>query len=112
MADGFPLSGLAFAHARKILVVAPHPDDETLGCGGLISLLAQNGSAFYIVFVTDGSASHRNSRAWPSARLAHNANGKPAMLLHVSEYQMRHCCFSDCPTPICPLPKLPLGKTP
>jgi LmbE family N-acetylglucosaminyl deacetylase len=70
MADGFPLSGLAFAHARKILVVAPHPDDETLGCGGLISLLAQNGSAFYIVFVTDGSASHRNSRAWPSARLA------------------------------------------
>ena len=70
MADGFPLSGLAFAHARKVLVVAPHPDDETLGCGGLISLLAQNGSAFYIVFVTDGSASHRNSRAWPSARLA------------------------------------------
>ena len=26
--------------------------------------------AFYIVFVTDGSASHRNSRAWPAARLA------------------------------------------
>jgi LmbE family N-acetylglucosaminyl deacetylase len=39
-------------------------------CGGLISLLAQNGSAFCIVFVTDGSASHRNSRAWPAARLA------------------------------------------
>ena len=70
MADGFPLSNLKFAHARKVLVVAPHPDDETLGCGGLISLLAQNGSAFYIVFVTDGSASHRNSRAWPPARLA------------------------------------------
>jgi LmbE family N-acetylglucosaminyl deacetylase len=50
--------------------VAPHPDDETLGCGGLISLLAQNGAAFYIVFVTDGSASHRNSTAWPTARLA------------------------------------------
>ena len=70
MADGFPLFNLKFAHARKVLVVAPHPDDETLGCGGLISLLAQNGTAFYIVFVTDGSASHRNSRAWPSARLA------------------------------------------
>jgi LmbE family N-acetylglucosaminyl deacetylase len=70
MADGFPLFNLKFAHARKVLVVAPHPDDETLGCGGLISLLAQNGTAFYIVFVTDGSASHRNSRAWPPARLA------------------------------------------
>jgi LmbE family N-acetylglucosaminyl deacetylase len=70
MDDGLDLSSLPFAHARKILVVAPHPDDETLGCGGLVSLLAQNGAAFYIVFVTDGSASHRNSSAWPSARLA------------------------------------------
>ena len=70
MVEGLDLSSLPFTHARKILVVAPHPDDETLGCGGLVSLLAQNGSAFYIVFVTDGSASHRNSTAWPTARLA------------------------------------------
>jgi LmbE family N-acetylglucosaminyl deacetylase len=70
MTDGSPLSNLKLAHARKVLVVAPHPDDETLGCGGLISLLAQNGRVFYIVFVTDGSASHRNSSAWPAARLA------------------------------------------
>ena len=70
MTNGFPLFNLKLAHARKVLVVAPHPDDETLGCGGLISLLAQNGRVFYIVFVTDGSASHRNSSAWPAARLA------------------------------------------
>jgi LmbE family N-acetylglucosaminyl deacetylase len=56
--------------ARKILVVAPHPDDESLGCGGLISLSAQAGSSVYIVFVTDGAASHRNSTAWSPARLA------------------------------------------
>ena len=60
---------LAFAQHRKILVVAPHPDDETLGCGGLLSLSAQTGSTAYIVFVTDGAASHRGSRAWPPARL-------------------------------------------
>jgi LmbE family N-acetylglucosaminyl deacetylase len=65
----FLLSKLEFAHG-KVLVVAPHPDDESLGCGGLISLLAQNNSAFYIVFVTDGSASHRNSKAWSPRRLA------------------------------------------
>jgi LmbE family N-acetylglucosaminyl deacetylase len=70
MDNGLDLSSLPFANARKILVVAPHPDDETLGCGGIVSLLAQKGSAFYIVFVTDGSASHRNSTAWPTARLA------------------------------------------
>jgi LmbE family N-acetylglucosaminyl deacetylase len=65
----FPLSKLEFSRGR-VLVVAPHPDDESLGCGGLISLLAQNNSAFYILFVTDGSASHRNSKAWPPTRLA------------------------------------------
>jgi LmbE family N-acetylglucosaminyl deacetylase len=59
----------AFALRRRILVVAPHPDDESLGCGGLISLAARNGSAFYIIFVTDGAASHSNSRAWPRDRL-------------------------------------------
>jgi LmbE family N-acetylglucosaminyl deacetylase len=61
---------LPFAQRRKILVVAPHPDDETLGCGGLISLSTQTGSAVYVVFVTNGTASHRKSRAWPRARLA------------------------------------------
>jgi LmbE family N-acetylglucosaminyl deacetylase len=62
-------AGPGFAHSRRILVVAPHPDDESLGCGGLISLAANRGSAFFIVFVTDGAASHPTSRAWPRDRL-------------------------------------------
>jgi LmbE family N-acetylglucosaminyl deacetylase len=60
----------ALSRARKILVVAPHPDDESLGCGGLISLSIQAGSSVCVVFVTDGAASHRKSTAWPPARLA------------------------------------------
>ena len=55
--------------AQRILVVAPHPDDESLGCGGLILSLAGLGRAFHVVFVTDGGASHLKSREWPRERL-------------------------------------------
>lgn len=34
---------------------APHPDDETLGCGGTLALLRQNGCEVKVVFVTDGA---------------------------------------------------------
>jgi LmbE family N-acetylglucosaminyl deacetylase len=44
--------------ASSPLVIAPHPDDETLGCGGTVALLAQNRAAVHVLFVTDGSASH------------------------------------------------------
>lgn len=40
--------------ARKVLVFAPHPDDETLGCGGTLARLAQMCSV-KVVLVTDGS---------------------------------------------------------
>ena len=56
--------------ARRLLVIAPHPDDESLGCGGLIASFARDGRQTHTVFVTDGGASHRNSVSWPRARLA------------------------------------------
>lgn len=38
---------------RKILVVAPHPDDETLGCGGTLLRLKNEGHKIYWVIVTE-----------------------------------------------------------
>lgn len=56
--------------ARAALVIAPHPDDEALGCGGLLAALAEAGARLGAVFVTDGGASHPRSRDWPRQRLA------------------------------------------
>ncbi|GBC99764.1 hypothetical protein HRbin17_02295 [bacterium HR17] len=38
----------------RIAIVAPHPDDEALGCGGLIQWLVNNGVIPHILVVTDG----------------------------------------------------------
>ncbi len=40
---------------RSILIVAPHPDDETLGPGGQIALLTKEGYSVHILVLTDGS---------------------------------------------------------
>ena len=53
-----------------VMVIAPHPDDETLGCGGLIAQCVREGRAVHTVFVTDGSASHPGSKTWDRPRLA------------------------------------------
>ena len=55
--------------SARAVVVAPHPDDEILACGGLLQLLAQQGSAVLLVAVTDGDASHPGSPLWPKERL-------------------------------------------
>jgi LmbE family N-acetylglucosaminyl deacetylase len=48
----------AAALARPAVVLAPHPDDETLGCGGLIAMKRDAGVPVTVVFMTDGSSSH------------------------------------------------------
>lgn len=41
--------------AQRVLVLAPHPDDEIVGCGGLLLQLLASGSLVEVVFLTDGS---------------------------------------------------------
>lgn len=54
---------------RELLVIAPHPDDESLGCGGLLAWAAMTGRRPRVLFVTDGEGSHTGSRLYPPRRL-------------------------------------------
>ena len=52
------------------LVIAPHPDDETLGCGGLIALLRKASVPIQAMILSDGRNSHPGSRTHPPQRVA------------------------------------------
>lgn len=51
----------------RILIIAPHPDDESIGCGGLLSLY---GSQCDVVVATDGRGGHAPGFAGSEEELA------------------------------------------
>lgn len=55
---------------ERVIVVAAHPDDETLGAAGLVRRLARAGVATDIVVATNGEASHPNSPTHTAVQLA------------------------------------------
>ncbi len=48
--------------APKVLVLAPHPDDEILGCGGTLKQIIQNGGKVRVIYLTDGSLGFNDSK--------------------------------------------------
>lgn len=49
---------------KKLIVFAAHPDDETIGCGGTIKKLSQNGCEVIVVFATSGNTGIDQSRSY------------------------------------------------
>lgn len=47
---------------KKILVLAAHPDDETLGCGGTINRLSSEGHQVQLITFTNGEGARGNNK--------------------------------------------------
>lgn len=44
---------------KRVVIIAPHPDDEAIGCGGLIQALVERGALPHVIILTGGEGSHR-----------------------------------------------------
>lgn len=68
--QAFTLDEQVLEGLSPLLILAPHPDDETLGCGGLIATASRLGLRPRVAYLTDGEHSHTGSPTWPPQRIA------------------------------------------
>lgn len=81
--------------AAPAVVFAPHPDDETLGCGGVIVKKLQAGAPLAVVFMTDGSGSH--SRLMARDKLGRLRQGEALAAAGVLGLDAKDVFFLDYP---------------
>jgi LmbE family N-acetylglucosaminyl deacetylase len=63
----------------RSLILAPHPDDETLGCGGTIRLLLEKNKQVKVIFLTSGDKADESHPA------ASNKHGRE----HITDYSIK-----------------------
>ncbi|WP_017577503.1 PIG-L deacetylase family protein [Nocardiopsis kunsanensis] len=63
---------------ERILIFAPHPDDETLGCGGLMSKAKDAGAEVFVQFFTVGDTADQSPKGFSTAQERHTEIKKVA----------------------------------
>lgn len=67
---------LELSSADRLLVLAPHPDDETIGAGGLIQEALRRGCAVHVAWLTNGDFNE-----WSFLRFSHRPTLTPSQVL-------------------------------
>jgi LmbE family N-acetylglucosaminyl deacetylase len=80
-----------------VVVVVPHPDDETLGAGGLLHRLRAVGTPVTVVFVTDGAAGYPGSGPDQAEELARIRRDEALAALATLDITADRAVFLDVP---------------
>lgn len=87
-----------FSLSGRILIIAPHPDDEVIGCGGLIARLVSERKTPHIIIMTGGEGSHRgccSTSADDIIKARRDLTRKALSLLGVTEQYIHEFDFPD-----------------
>jgi LmbE family N-acetylglucosaminyl deacetylase len=74
----------------KVLVVAAHPDDEVLGCGGTIARMSRDGYAVYVAILGEGITSRSSVRDTAAIEALHTRSREVARLLGVRDLSLHN----------------------
>lgn len=72
-----------FTKTQKVLIVAAHPDDEMLGCGGTIARLQQEGKNVHILLLGEGPVARTSQNTEETISVARNSAQKAAGTLGI-----------------------------
>jgi len=78
----------SFLKKQKLLVIAPHSDDETFGCAGTIAKIKEAGGEVYVIVVSVGDLVHYHRRALVTAVTRQKEFEKVMKYLKVDDHEI------------------------
>ena len=75
-------------HKQKLLIISPHPDDEVLGCGGLIKKVKDAGGKAYVLFLTVGMTQEFTKKGHSTMDEREKEIEKAAKFLRFDDYKI------------------------
>ena len=73
---------------EKVLIIAPHVDDEVIGCAGLINKVKESGGRVYVLFLTNGNTKDFSKTGVSSFKERHNEVEKVARYLKFDDFEI------------------------
>lgn len=73
---------------KKLLVIAPHPDDEVIGCAGLIRKIKAAAGKVYVIFLTVAASQDFSSKGRSSQRERTQEIKKVAQFLKIDDWRI------------------------
>jgi len=73
---------------QTLLVVAPHPDDEIFGCGGLMHRVKEDGGKVYVVFLTIGTTQDFSKKGTSSQNEREREIERVAEHMRIDDYHI------------------------